>query len=84
MDGVGGSARSLPTPTRMSPAVIESGAKGPRRREREIHRRRELRGSDRVYKMERERKRVEREKERKREGRRREGGGGGWSEVGEE
>ena len=46
----------------------EAGAKGPRRRERESHRRRDLRGSDWKWRMERERKMMEREIVKKRKG----------------
>lgn len=41
----GGSWMGGPSPTRMSPAVTESGAKGPIRRERESQMRRDPKGS---------------------------------------
>lgn len=51
-----------PTPTRMSPAVMDGGAKGPTRREMESHKRSDFKGSKLKYikarlKMRREKQR---------------------------
>lgn len=57
-----------PTPTRMSPAVMDGGAKGPTRKEMESQRRIDLRGSELKCSTARVQMRREKETEMKRVG----------------